>query len=718
MQYQYSPYILPLAAAAVVSGWVFFYAWPRRATAAAASLAGMALVITVWLVGYALEIAGATLSIKLLFAKMQYIGIVLAPLAWFIFAFNHTNQAQTLPLRPAALLAVVPLLTLVIAFTTEAHGLLWSQYGILQSGNFSALKVTYGPWFWVHSIYSYVLLLAGTGLIIRSIVRDQGLYRAQAAALLVGVLAPWIANIIYLAGLSPLPHLDLTPFAFTLTVAAIAWGIFGFRLIDLTPIARASVVEEMQDAMVVIDTRGRVADLNRQALALAGLPAAQVIGLPAAQVFARWQPIASPDPGALLSTHEVNIGSVDHPSWYELLISPLHDRRKRLMGQVVIVRDINQRKHTEQRIAQLSRAVEASPASIVVTDTQGRIEYVNPKFTQVTGYTLEEVLGQNPRILKTDQTSLDTHVQMWQTILQGQEWRGEFCNRKKNGDLYWEWASISPITGTNGEITHFVAVKEDITERKLAEKKLASAHEKALQASLLKSQLLAKVSHELRTPLGSILGYAELLQRERLGPLAENQKQAAAQIIESSRYLETMVNELLDEAQIESRTITLHVRPFSPAAILRRVETSLSVLCRNKGLGFESSIDPDLPQELHGDEHRLQQILLNLAGNAIKFTKNGSVSVRLFQPDPSHWALQVADTGLGIPPEARSVIFEPFHQLNDAITHENRGTGLGLSITKHLVEYMGGSIQLDSEVGKGSTFTVLLPLLTNTEKIA
>jgi signal transduction histidine kinase len=260
-------------------------------------------------------------------------------------------------------------------------------------------------------------------------------------------------------------------------------------------------------------------------------------------------------------------------------------------------------------------------------------------------------------------------------------------------------------------VTGFQVLARDITAIKQAQEALRIAYDQALEASRAKSQLLAKVSHELRTPLGGILGYAELLQNGTFGPLQETQQKAADEILQSSHYLTLMVNELLDEAQIQANTATLQESCFTPAVLLQQIIPGLEIMAERKGLKFTTSIDPKLPQELYGDERRLRQILVNLIGNAIKFTKEGRVHASLRCPDSTHWIMQVTETGIGIPEEAHSSIFEPFKQADNAITRENRGIGLGLSITKQLVELMGGRIVLESQVGAGSTFTVLLPLV-------
>jgi len=271
-------------------------------------------------------------------------------------------------------------------------------------------------------------------------------------------------------------------------------------------------------------------------------------------------------------------------------------------------------------------------------------------------------------------------------------------------------ASISPIYDEDGVVTHYVAVKEDITERKRAEDALFIAYDQALEASRAKSQLLARVSHELRTPLGGILGYAELLRDGVLGEITEPQKDAAKSILQSTKHLTAMVNELLDEAQIQANTTILKEKTFSPAILLEQAVSGLDIVAEKKGLGFLTYIDPNLPEHLLGDEQRLRQIMINLIGNAIKFTEKGEVWVRLERHSPKQWVIKVTDTGMGIPIEAQTAIFEPFQQGQNAITSENRGIGLGLAITKQLAELMGGRIMLDSQTEMGSRFSVLLPL--------
>jgi signal transduction histidine kinase len=206
------------------------------------------------------------------------------------------------------------------------------------------------------------------------------------------------------------------------------------------------------------------------------------------------------------------------------------------------------------------------------------------------------------------------------------------------------------------------------------------------------------------------MGFAELLELGRYGPLSDKQQASIGEIHDSAKDLMNMINDLLAEAQLEAGTLKLNIAPFTPADLKNDVLPKMRVLAENKGLTLTGDIAADMPPTLLGDQPRLRQILFNLIGNAIKFTEQGAVHVHIYRHDTTHWAIQVTDTGLGILAEARSYIFEPFRQVDGSATREHVGSGLGLSIVKQLVTLMGGQITLSSQVGHGSAFTVILPL--------
>jgi signal transduction histidine kinase len=231
----------------------------------------------------------------------------------------------------------------------------------------------------------------------------------------------------------------------------------------------------------------------------------------------------------------------------------------------------------------------------------------------------------------------------------------------------------------------------------------------------MKSAFLSMTSHELRTPLNAILGYSDMLLEEVYGPVTSEQRGTLRRITANTSRMLGMVNNLLDQAQIEAGKLALHIEPFPLENLIDDLRSVAIVLAENKGLQLTCTIEPNVPLVLTSDSQRLHQILLNLVGNAVKFTQKGSVGVRVFLPDADHWALEVSDTGAGIPTDAQSYIFEPFRQVDDPLTRKTIGSGLGLSIVKQLTHLLGGDIHLQSQVGQGSIFTVTLPLTKEVE---
>ena len=381
---------------------------------------------------------------------------------------------------------------------------------------------------------------------------------------------------------------------------------------------------------------------------------------------------------------------------------PQH-RNGRVIGAVATFLDVSERILAQERVLKLSRAVENSPAIVVITDRAGCIEYVNPKFTEITGYLAEEAIGQNPRILNAGVQSKEFYRQLWETISAGREWRGEFCNRKKNGETHWEYASISPIRDEKGGITHFVAVKEDVTERKLVAEELLQAKDAADAANRYKSEFLANMSHEIRTPLNAIIGFSELARKEGLG------EDYAEKINAAGKTLLGIVNDILDFSKVEAGKLTMEQTCFGMEQTVAGVLTVVRPKALEKGLALLLELPPEVCGAFAGDPLRLGQVLTNLVSNAIKFTEKGevklSVRLRAQQAERAELLFSVSDTGIGLSAESLSRLFQPFTQADGSTTRRFGGTGLGLSISKQLVELMGGELWAESLPGLGSVFT-------------
>src|SRR5512139_1141738 len=358
VQFQDTPYVIPLVASSVIAGLVAFYIWERRTTVSGGmALAVLGLACAVWSLGYAMEIAGANLATKLFWGKFQYWGIVAVPILWVMFAYSYTTQTR-LTKRNIILLSIVPFLTLLLALTTEYHNLIWMDVRVLKAGTFSALEVTHGFWFWIYWIYANILIALGTVFILRSIDRTTGLLRRQNLILLAAVLVPWLGNVLYVTDISPLPSLDITPFAFTISIVIFTWGIFRLKLVNLAPVARETVVEKMRDGMLVLDANTNIVDINPAMQKALGLPASQVIGQKAKDVFHDMPSMVERYEHILETQDEIVIGRGEAQVWYELRMSPLFDNRDRLLGRVLTIRDITERKQADERIRQMNAELE------------------------------------------------------------------------------------------------------------------------------------------------------------------------------------------------------------------------------------------------------------------------------------------------------------------------------------------------------------------------
>ncbi|MEY3447145.1 MAG: hypothetical protein RIR45_1900 [Pseudomonadota bacterium] len=417
--------------------------------------------------------------------------------------------------------------------------------------------------------------------------------------------------------------------------------------------------------------------------------------------------------------------------WLRTSKIPLKDQKGKVLGMLGLYEDITQRKESEDLVRKLSQVAEQSPENVLITDLTGCIEYVNAAFLQTTGYSRDEIIGKNPRLLHTGGTPRKTYEGMWQSLGQGQVWSGELLNQRKDGSDYAQWAVISPLRDAAGTVTHYVSVQEDITEKKrlageldqyrrgleqlveLRTSELTTARRQADASNLAKSEFLANMSHEIRTPMNGVIGMADILAQTGLTP---TQRRMVSTINSSSMALLSILNDILDFSKIEAGKLDIeHI-----ATPLREVVESVAQLMLNmaqsKDVGISLFIDPGLPEWIFCDPTRLRQILLNLLGNALKFVSHESGHAKLrvqaaTRPDGSTCLrLTVTDNGIGMAPDVLAKLFQPFTQADASTMRRYGGTGLGLSITQRLVEMLQGTISVESTPGVGSEFTVELPL--------
>jgi PAS domain S-box-containing protein len=372
-------------------------------------------------------------------------------------------------------------------------------------------------------------------------------------------------------------------------------------------------------------------------------------------------------------------------------------------------RDLVARRRAAQQLKLQAAALNAAATSILITDRQGVITWCNPAFAEMTGYTPQEVIGQNPRILKSGRHELAFYQHLWRRIMAGRNWHGEIINKRKDGSLYTQEITITPVRDAGGAITHFVAIEQDISQRKRAEAELRRARDDAEAANRAKSLFLANMSHELRTPLNSVIGFANVLLKNKAGKLEAADLGFLDRIAANGRHLLAMIEQVLDLSDIEARRVRAQTAPVALERLVPEVVASFEFQLRDRPLTLSAEL-PGRIAPLETDEAKLRQVLATLIGNALKFTERGSVVVRVVVDETTRQPVRVdvADTGIGIPQDRLAAIFEAFQQADFSMARKYGGVGLGLTLAKALCDLMGHRIEVRSEAGQGSTFSVVL----------
>jgi PAS domain S-box-containing protein len=385
------------------------------------------------------------------------------------------------------------------------------------------------------------------------------------------------------------------------------------------------------------------------------------------------------------------------------------------------IQDVTELEETERSLRESRERAEAALREIgalrtaldehtllSITDRSGTIVDVNTGFCQISGYSRDELLGRNHRVLSSGNHPREFWSVVWSTISSGKPWRGEICNRRKDGSLYWVDTTIVPAFDASGRIERFVALRLDVTANKAAEAQLHAARAEAQAASASKSEFLANMSHEIRTPMTAILGYTDLIATDHECG-REQRLEYVETIKRNGEHLIALINDILDISKIEAGKLSTESLPTSPIQLVQEVLGLMDVKAKAKGLTLEARFATPIPESIETDPVRLRQILVNLVGNAVKFTEVGRVTLAMHCDVASErLRIDVIDTGIGMTPEQQSRLFGAFVQADSSTTRKFGGTGLGLRISKRLAEMLGGDIEISSAQGRGSTFSVAI----------
>jgi diguanylate cyclase (GGDEF)-like protein/PAS domain S-box-containing protein len=480
--------ITPIVISSFVSSVVFVMiasvAWRRRQGLPGYYFAMMSTCQVFWMAMVTLGYAAVSIPLKVFFATMDAWGYIPATSFLLLSALSFTGQEQIAQKKwVKAIAAFYAVSNLLLISTNPWHRYYWSGF-IPQPNN--VVLFEHGPAFLYTVISGFIILLSVLITITIGSFRGSNIMKRQARWLVVSLLVIICLNVAYHTNAVNLPGVDWSAATSSLFGLFVLWALYGDKFLEIAPIARNKLIDNLSDGLIALDLKNRIIDINRTAAVVLGNTEDVLLGKKLEEVFPRFSSELREAP-----EKEVNFElSIGENRFYDALISPLREEwPKGLIGRLIILRDITERKQNELRLLQLHKAVEQSPVSVVLTDIKGNIEYVNPFFTKLTGYDLNEVLGKNPRIIQSGDTSPETYELMWQTIRSGKVWRGELLNKKKNGETYWEVEMISPVINSDGIIVNYIAIKEDVTAQKESDAKLREAYAK-LESQMQEIQIL------------------------------------------------------------------------------------------------------------------------------------------------------------------------------------------------------------------------------------
>ncbi|MCE7985170.1 MAG: PAS domain S-box protein [Caldilinea sp. CFX5] len=772
MNWQYTFTIFALLGTGLIAAGLAFYAWRRNPVGWGLAYTGMMGVVAWWSFGYSLEVTSATLAGKVLWNQVQGVISNLIGVSWLLFALLYTHHERWVTRRTVLLLLLVPLFCDVALVSNGLHhGYVISEH-LEVVGPFTLARREPGPIFFVILFYSYALIALGLALIAQAAVRWSQPYRGQALSLLGAATVPIFANILSNLQLPGLPPVDFATFAFGITGMIMAWGLFRYGMLTLTPVARDAVLENMRDSVIVVDNQQRIVDVNPAAAQMVNKARHELVGQSIQTLLPRWttwyhHQQNSPVPAftrqerkqASLDEEQINeeivltvAGQEQH---FDLRISPLYNGQQRLLGRLVVLHNITERVTAERALreaeARARAIIEATPIPIVITRlTDGLILYANQHVTTISGWQPQELVGQLSPDFYYDLPERD---QVMQELAQkGYVGQWEVRLRRRDGSPIWVALSLQPMRFDDQQALYAGIL--DISQIKQTQTELQQAKEAAEAANQAKSAFLANMSHELRTPLNAIIGFTRIVRRKAAPPdgppaLPDKQVENLDKVLVSAEHLLGLINTILDIAKIEAGRVEVQPATVNIASLINLCTATTQPLLK-PGVTLVSTLADDLPA-LYSDADKLKQILLNLLSNAAKFTHAGEIVVRAslqddkvtsdkvtsdkvtstssvtlsplhpvtlssLQDKPCHLVIAVTDTGIGISAEAMSRLFGEFQQADNSTTRQYGGTGLGLAISRKLARLLGGDLTAISTPGVGSTFTLTLPLRYGEEK--
>ncbi len=721
MPYFYHPYAILLICAVAISAALGITVLKHRPTLGTLSFALLMGAVCMWAFLSIFEVISYDLPIKQFSGNLKYLFIVTIPVAWFTFSLYYANRVRRMKPEHLALLSIVPALTVLLTATNGLHHLMFQNIQWHRSNNLILPVRQFGFWFWVHTVYSYGLLFLGFLFLARSTVDSQRLYRSQGVSLLIAALAPWLCNMLFLfAGDGGGPRLDLTPFAFTISGLAVMWGIVRYRLLDIIPVARDIVIQNMNDGVIVLDVHQRILDLNPAAVELVGFQP-PLIGQPAAGVLPWWPNLPEHIGFNGPQTIPLNM-ELDHINDQRRLQISLSNMiyNEKLIGYLAIMRDVTGMKKAEEALrrseARFKSLSENAPVIIFTLDSDGIITYLNPAWVSMLGHDRQDLIGRPfTSWLPEDQRGIFSELMM--RLIRGQVRITESTVRfrKIDGEERIFDFSAAANSDEEGRITGIIGFAKDITEEDRLKTQLFQAQKMEAIGTLA-----GGVAHDFNNLLMGMQANVSLLRLEN--DTTNQSQEKLSRIEEQIQSGASLTRQLLGYARKGKYVVSaIDVHPLiqETLEVVKRTNKNIRMHCELKAA----------PAVLQADRGQMELVFLNLFVNAVDaMPKGGDLTVTtelVHHPDGAGlWSekiepgryieIKVTDTGVGMDAAIMERIFEPFFTTKEI----GRGTGLGLASVYGVVKNHHGHIRVTSKVGQGATFVLLFPSATTIKEKA
>ena len=681
--FEITPYVIISTFAAGIALVVAVLAWQRRTVPGGTSLAALMLTIVIWSGGAAFEYASTNVPLMIFWAEFEYFGGVTCPVFFLLFVLEYNHMERWLTPRMIVALFIIPVLTLVLVLTNPWHGLIWPSLDV-SLVNPHRIIYGHGPAFWLGAIgYSYLLMLIGTLLLLRSVLQLPSPYRRQLHLVITGALVPWFVNVINILGISPVPDLDLTPLVMVLSGTLFAWGIFRFHLLKVMPMARELLIEKMVDGIVILDLHNYIVDLN---------PAAQaILGISKELAFSKTLSALTPELDVAVKQAMVSpVGQLDvalardaTERFFDLRVSPLAQPTGKSLGWLIILRDITDRHQIENALreseAQLRALIDYSPASIIKFSPEGNILLWNAAAEKIYGWTADEVLGKPlptvPTEKQSEKLTFQNQVNQGTMIAYTQVQR-----QRKDGSPIHIGLSVAPLRNMVGEVVAQMSISTDISELKHAQAELVR-REKTV--ALLEER--ARLGRDLHDSVTQLL-YSVMLFAD-----ASQSAVQAGNLDQTQQYL-TRLSETARQALKEMRLRVFELRPsvLEHEGLARALRQRLDLVEQRAGVATELQVE--LPDTLPAPvEQAIYWIVQEALNNTLKHANATLVTVRV-NADENKLCLDIADNGKGF----------------DTVTWREHA-GLGIANMQERVRDLGGTLQIDSTPETGTHLCVTIP---------